>query len=170
MYISINIAIEAEELSKNSSYKQLLLKCLNDIALKHGQSWFGIRGVASLTASQQGGQEFHFPRFFLKFLSIILIFLKFSSSFWPFGWATRSPGKVLATPLFGMQFPIYTFTSDWFGLILPSLKQYTAEKLRIISNALCLRGYCTSNQKLTNFVLYLKISNTFVKNNVYISQ
>ena len=44
------------------------------------------------------------PSFFLKFLSIILIFpqiflINFSSSFWPSWWATRTPGKALATPL-----------------------------------------------------------------------
>ena len=32
------------------------------------------RAVASLTV--QGGQEFHFPHFFLKFQSICLLFLK----------------------------------------------------------------------------------------------
>ena len=31
-----------------------------------------------------------------------------------------------------------------------------------------LRGYCTPKQKLACFVLYLKIINTFLKNNVYI--
>ena len=34
-------------------------------------------------------------QFFLFFLKLYLI----SSSFWPSGWATRSPGKTLATPL-----------------------------------------------------------------------
>ena len=29
-----------------------------------------------------------------------------------------------------------------------------------------LRGFCTPNQKLTCFVLYLKIINTFLKNNL----
>ena len=32
-----------------------------------------------------------------------------------------------------------------------------------------LRGYCTPYQKLACFVLYLKIINTFLKNNIYAS-
>ena len=32
----------------------------------------------------------------------------------------------------------------------------------------CLTGYCTPNQKLACFVLYLKIINTFLKNASYI--
>ena len=31
-----------------------------------------------------------------------------------------------------------------------------------------LRGNCTPNQKLVCFVLYLRITNTFLKNNAYI--
>ena len=31
-----------------------------------------------------------------------------------------------------------------------------------------LSGYCTPNQKLAGFVLYLKIINTFLKNNLCI--
>ena len=63
-------------------------------------------GAANLNNSEntvRGGQGFQFPHFFLKFRSIFLIFsLKlylFSSSFWPSGWASRPPGKALATPL-----------------------------------------------------------------------
>ena len=37
----------------------------------------------------------NFDQFFLFFLKLFL----FSSSFWPSGWATRPPGKALATPL-----------------------------------------------------------------------
>ena len=58
------------------------------------------RAVASLTVP--GGQEFHFPHFFLKFQLNFLFFLNlylFSSSFWPSGWASRPPGKAPATPL-----------------------------------------------------------------------
>ena len=55
------------------------------------------RAVASLTVP--GGQEFHFPNFFLKLWSIFPQTLLFSSSFWPSGWATGPPGKALATPL-----------------------------------------------------------------------
>ena len=58
------------------------------------------RAVASLTVP--GGQEFHFPHFFPNFDNYFLFFLKlfsFSSSFWLSGWATRQPGKALATPL-----------------------------------------------------------------------
>ena len=58
------------------------------------------RAVASLTAP--GGQEFHFPHFSSNFDQFFLFFLKlylFSSSFWPSGWASRPPGKALATPL-----------------------------------------------------------------------
>ena len=49
-----------------------------------------IRAVAILTVP--GGQEFHFPHFFLKFRSIFLIFAQtylFSSSFWP----SAHPGR-----------------------------------------------------------------------------
>ena len=72
------------------------------------------RAVASLTVP--GGQEFHFPHFFLKFRPIVLIFLKlhlFSSSFWPSGRASRPPGKALATPL---------VTSGWHCPVVPELK------------------------------------------------
>ena len=59
------------------------------------------RAIASLTVP--GGQEFHFPHFFLKSrLSFFLYFLKlnsFSSSFWPSRWASHPPGKALAMPL-----------------------------------------------------------------------
>ena len=40
-----------------------------------------------------------FPQILINF---VLVFLKpdlFSSSFWPSGWASRPPGKALATPL-----------------------------------------------------------------------
>ena len=37
--------------------------------------------------------------FFLKFWSIFVLFLKLSSLFWLSGWASRPPGKALATPL-----------------------------------------------------------------------
>ena len=60
----------------------------------------GDRAVASLTVP--GGQEFHFPHFSSNFDQFYLFFLKlfsFSSSFWPSGWASRPPGKALATPL-----------------------------------------------------------------------
>ena len=39
----------------------------------------------------------NFDQFFLFLLKLYL----FSSSFWPSGWATRPPGKALATPLHG---------------------------------------------------------------------
>ena len=58
------------------------------------------RAVASLTVPS--GQEFTFPLFFLNFDQFFLFFLKldiFSSSFWFSGWASRPPGKALATPL-----------------------------------------------------------------------
>ena len=58
------------------------------------------RAVASLTVP--GGQQFHFPHFPSNFDQFFLFFLKlnlFSSSFWLSGWATRPPGKALATPL-----------------------------------------------------------------------
>ena len=75
------------------------LKCVHFIAFFHLFSQ-KTRAVASLTVPS--GQEFHFPHFFLKFRLISLFFLKlylFSSSFWPSGWASRPPGKALATPL-----------------------------------------------------------------------
>ena len=58
------------------------------------------RAVASLTVP--GGQEFQFPHFssnFDQFSLFFLNFYSFSSSFLPSGWATRPPGKALATPL-----------------------------------------------------------------------
>ena len=59
------------------------------------------RAVASLTVP--GGQEFHFPHLFPQIaINFSLFFLKlnlFSSSFWLSGWASRPPGKALATPL-----------------------------------------------------------------------
>ena len=62
----------------------------------------GTRAVASLTVP--GGQEFHFPHFSSNSDQFFLFFLKLdllSSSFWPSGWASRPPGKALATPLPG---------------------------------------------------------------------
>ena len=62
----------------------------------------GDRAVANL--SVPGGQELHFPHFSSNFDQFFLFFLKldlFSSSFWFSGWATRPPGKALATPLPG---------------------------------------------------------------------
>ena len=59
-----------------------------------------VRGVASLTVPD--GQEFHFPHLSSNFYWLFLFFLnlfKFSSSFWPSGWASCPPGKALATPL-----------------------------------------------------------------------
>ena len=59
------------------------------------------RAVASLT-----GQDFHFLHFASNFDQSLLFFLKlfsFSSSFWTSGWATRPPGKALATPLYHNQ-------------------------------------------------------------------
>ena len=64
-----------------------------------------IRAVASLTVP--GGQEFHFPHFSPNFDLFFLFFLKlfsFSSSFWLSGWASRPPGKALATPLGDMKY------------------------------------------------------------------
>ena len=59
-----------------------------------------IRAVANLTVP--GGQEFHFPHFcpqiFNQFLLFFLKLILFSSSFWASGWASRPPGKALATP------------------------------------------------------------------------
>ena len=60
------------------------------------------RAVAS--PSLPGGQDKTFPQLqcfliFLYFLSFFLKFSSFSSSFWSSGWATRPPGKALATPL-----------------------------------------------------------------------
>ena len=64
-------------------------------------SFLGVfRSVSSLTVP--GLQEFHFPHFSSNFLHFFLFFLKFSSflsSFWPSGWATRPPGKALATQM-----------------------------------------------------------------------
>ena len=60
------------------------------------------RGIASLTVP--GGQEFHFLHFSSNFCRLLLFFLKFLSSFWPSGWATRPPGKALAMPLFQQAF------------------------------------------------------------------
>ena len=59
-----------------------------------------IRAVASLTVP--GGQSSTFLIFSSNFDQFFLFFLKlylFSSSFWLSGWATRPPGKALATPL-----------------------------------------------------------------------
>ena len=67
-----------------------------------GEIRTGSRAVASLTVP--GGQEFHFPHFSQILIIFFLCFLKrfsFSSSFWLSGWATRPPGKALATPLTG---------------------------------------------------------------------
>ena len=68
------------------------------------------RAIASLTVP--GGQDFHFPHFPLKFQSIfpqtLLIFFLILAlrvgelPTWPSGWATRPPGKALATPLFAV--------------------------------------------------------------------
>ena len=58
------------------------------------------RAVASLTVPV--GKSSTFPIFSSNFDQIFLFFLKlylFSSSFWPSGWASRPPGKALATPL-----------------------------------------------------------------------
>ena len=58
------------------------------------------RAVASLTVP--GGQEFHFPHFTSKLDKFFLFFLKlyfFPFSFWASRWASRPPGKALATPL-----------------------------------------------------------------------
>ena len=58
------------------------------------------RALANLIVP--GMQDLNFPHSFLKFRSIFLISLKlfsFSSSFWPFGWASHPPGNALATPL-----------------------------------------------------------------------
>ena len=69
--------------------------------LKFSLDYVQDKAVVSLTIP--GGQEFHFPHFFLKFRSFFSYFLLklylFSSSFWPSGWASRPPGKDLATPL-----------------------------------------------------------------------
>ena len=56
------------------------------------------RAVASLTV--QDGQEFHFSHF-SSYLDQFFLFSSnlFSSSFWLSGWASRPPGKALATPL-----------------------------------------------------------------------
>ena len=70
-----------------------------------GKKFFDIimlraRAVASLTVP--GGQEFHFPHFPSNFDQFLFFFLKlylFSSSHGPSGWASRPPGKALATPL-----------------------------------------------------------------------
>ena len=58
------------------------------------------RAVASLSPldGQDGNISSIFP-LYLYFLSFFLKFSQFSSSFWSSGWATRPPGKVLATPL-----------------------------------------------------------------------
>ena len=48
------------------------------------------------------GKKATFPQFFLillDFLSSFLNFSSFSSSIWGSGWASRPPGKALATPL-----------------------------------------------------------------------
>ena len=75
------------------------------------------RAVASLTIPR--GQDFHFPNFssnFDQFLSFFLKFCSFSPSFWLSGWATRPPGKALATllghfqvGLHNQQFPCYSY-------------------------------------------------------------
>ena len=63
-----------------------------------------LRPVASLTVP--GGQSSTFVIFSSNFDQFFLFFLKvnlFSSSFWLFGWASRQPGKALATPLVHLQ-------------------------------------------------------------------
>ena len=40
-----------------------------------------------------------FPQILINFFLFFLKIYLFSSSFWPSGWATRPPGKALATPL-----------------------------------------------------------------------
>ena len=62
------------------------------------------RAVASLTVP--GGQSSTFLIFSSNFDQFVLFFLKlysFSSSFWYSGWASRPPGKALATPLLDAQ-------------------------------------------------------------------
>ena len=85
-------------------FKNLLTICILQLTFAYIMTFHSrtsVRAVASLTVP--GGQGFHFPHFLLKFQSIFLIFpqtlLIFFSSFWPFWWATRPPGKALATPL-----------------------------------------------------------------------
>ena len=103
---------------KKKKKKNLLyffLKWLRDICFIPGHLHWGIpsfkkwvgpgarvsnRAVASLTVPD--GQEFHFPHFSSNFDEFFSFFLKlylFSSSFWPSRWASRPPGKALATPL-----------------------------------------------------------------------
>ena len=62
-----------------------------------------IRAVASLTVP--GGQGSTFLIFSSNFDQFSLFFLRFylfSSSFWLSEWASRPPGKALATPLKSM--------------------------------------------------------------------
>ena len=69
-----------------------------------------LRAVASFTAP--GGQEFHFPHFSSNFDQFFLFFLKLylsTSSFWPSGWASRLPGKALATPLLRLRLFLILF-------------------------------------------------------------
>ena len=58
------------------------------------------RAVASFTVRVGKSSTFHI--FSSNLDQVFLLFLKlflFSSSFWPSGWASRPPGKALATPL-----------------------------------------------------------------------
>ena len=76
------------------------LKSFAQDAAQTGRTLVQGRAVANLTVP--GGQELHFPNFSSNFDQFFLFFLKldlFSSSFWFSGWASRPPGKALATPL-----------------------------------------------------------------------
>ena len=68
-----------------------------------GEIRSGSRAVASLTVPGAWARV-SLSSFFPNFDHFFLFFLKrfsFSSSFWLSGWATRLPGKALATPLTG---------------------------------------------------------------------
>ena len=70
-----------------------------------------VRAVASL--SLPGGQDKNISSIFPNFLKFFLNFPSFSSSIWLPGWATRPPGKALATPLV----PVYCKKSPTSDLL-----------------------------------------------------
>ena len=69
-----------------------------------------------------------------------------------------------------------------FHFLLKAYVQYSCERVKknthtqhltfnfwdTLQTCMALRGYCTPDQKLACFVLYLKIINTFLKNNLCI--
>ena len=63
----------------------------------------------------------------------------------------------------------FYFCQLW-AVNLASLVHAHSKKYSYISRLNLLRGYCITNQKLACFVLYLKIINTFLKNDICMSK